>query len=144
MNKLCVTHFAGCIFRCFKSGDERVNEHAGLAAMHTIWLREHNRVAKQLALVNPHWQDEVLFQEARRVVIAQLQHIHYNEYLPVVLGEGVVSDYGLKSQSFGFYKGYDINTNVGVLNAVAGAALWFFASLAPKTMPLYDSVGKYT
>jgi len=126
--------------RCFKAGDDRVNEHIGLAALHTMWLREHNRIARELGLVNPHWSDEVLFQEARRVVIAELQHITYNEYLPVVLGQSIVADYGLKAKSFGFYTGYDINTNVGVLNAVGSAALWFFASLMPKTMPLYDSV----
>lgn len=130
-------------FRCFKAGDERVNEHIGLAALHTMWLREHNRIARELSLVNPHWSDEVLFQEARRVVIAEFQHITYNEYLPVVLGQSVVTDYGLLSQSSGFYNAYDINTNVGVLNAVGAAALWFFASLMPKTMSLYDTVWLY-
>ncbi|ODN04056.1 Peroxidasin [Orchesella cincta] len=124
--------------RCFKAGDDRVNEHIGLAALHTMWLREHNRIARELSSVNPHWSDEVLFQEARRVVIAEIQHITYNEYLPVVLGQSIVADYGLKPKSSGFYTGYDINTNVGVLNAVGSAALWFFASLMPKTMPLYD------
>lgn len=111
--------------------------------MHTLFVREHNRIAKELSLVNPLWSDEVLFQEARRVVIAEIQHITYNEYLPVVLGEALVVDYVLKPESFGFYNGYDINTNVGALNAVAVAALWFYASLMPKSMSLYDSVSLY-
>lgn len=93
--------------------------------------------------MNPHWSDEVLFQEARRVVIAEIQHITYHEYLPVVLGQSVVSDYGLQARPFGFSNGYDINTNVGVLSAVGSAALWFFASLMPKTMGLYDTVRSY-
>ena len=28
---------------CFKSGDVRVNEHPSLVAMHTLWVRQHNR-----------------------------------------------------------------------------------------------------
>lgn len=69
------------------SGDIRANENIGLAAVHTLWVREHNRVAGELAAINRHWNDETLFQEARRVVIAEMQHVTYNEFLPVVLSQ---------------------------------------------------------
>ena len=43
---------------CFASGDSRCNEQPGLTAMHTLWLREHNRVARRLSRINTHWSDD--------------------------------------------------------------------------------------
>ena len=44
-----------------------------MTVYHTVWVREHNRLAGHLALLNPHWDDERLYQEARRIVIAEIQ-----------------------------------------------------------------------
>ena len=54
--------------------------------MHTIFVREHNRVANRLVSLFPRNNEEFYYQQARRVVIAKWQHIVYNEYLPVLLG----------------------------------------------------------
>ncbi len=66
------------------AGDERANENPLLIAIHTIWMREHNRVCDELKTKNPLWNDEVLFQEARRIVIAKIENITFNEYLPAM------------------------------------------------------------
>ena len=78
-----------------KAGDERVNEQPGLTMMHTLMVREHNDVAARLALINPHWDKERVFQETRRIVGALIQHITYNEFLPRVLGRRQLAQYEL-------------------------------------------------
>ncbi|XP_032794679.1 chorion peroxidase [Daphnia magna] len=75
-----------CTSTCFDAGDERVNEQPLLTVMHTIWVREHNRIADALYRVAPGQSSEFYYQQARRFVIAEMQHIIYNEYLPVMIG----------------------------------------------------------
>ena len=53
---------------CFLAGDVRANEQLGLTAMHTIWMREHNRIAQMFGLFNPHWDSDVIYHEARKLV----------------------------------------------------------------------------
>lgn len=52
---------------CF-TGDSRANEHLGMIALHTLFLREHNRLVKELHLLNPRWSPDTLYQEARKIM----------------------------------------------------------------------------
>jgi len=58
---------------CFRSGDARVNEHPGLAAMHTIWLRQHNSIAQKLAFMNPQWSEVSLVCSQRLINLTKKQ-----------------------------------------------------------------------
>lgn len=66
---------------CYLTGDMRINQNPGLTIMQIILLREHNRLADNLQALNHHWDDETTFQEARRINIAQFQHINYYEWV---------------------------------------------------------------
>ena len=74
---------------CFQAGDVRAAEQPLLTVMHTLFLREHNRVANNLAGFQ--LGEEWTYQQARRMVIAKWQHIIYNEYLPVLLGPNLAA-----------------------------------------------------
>ena len=80
----------------FVAGDVRVNENPGLAAMHTLWAREHNRLAFKIKAMARHKNDESIMYEARRYVIAQMQSVVYNEFLPAVLPNSVIQRYNIR------------------------------------------------
>lgn len=74
--------------------------------MHTLFLLEHNRIAQELQLqpvmkqylqkLSFQEQDEVVYQEARRLVAATHQTITYKEFLPLVLGPENMQKYELE------------------------------------------------
>ncbi len=108
---------------CFLAGDVRVNEQISLSIMHTVWLREHNRIARELGRINPRWGDERIFQEARKIVGAEIAKITYEDYLPKVLGPRVFN------LVIGSYRGYNPRVNPGVPNSFATAAYRYGHSL---------------
>ena len=110
----------------FLAGDVRANENPALTAMHTIWVREHNHWADQISSEHPDWSDEQVFQQARAIVIAEIQAITYNEFLPALLGAG----------SMGEYAGYDIGVNPGIANEFSTAAFRLGHSMLPTELAL--------
>ncbi|XP_046649289.1 peroxidase-like [Daphnia pulicaria] len=130
--------------KCFKAGDGRSSVTPNLAVTHTVFLRQHNRLVALLADLNPHWNDERLYQEARRILAAQMQHITYNEWLPVVIGREKMQELFLLPLQKGFSRDYDENANPSILNEFAAAAFRFGHSLIQGQYYLYDLKRKKT
>jgi hypothetical protein len=112
----------------FLAGDVRVNEQVGLTSMHTLFMREHNRQADLLAQANPTWDDETIFQNARSIVIGEIQSITYNEFLPTLLG----------SNAPGEYSGYDPTVNPGIATEFSTAAFRVGHTMLPSTLLRLD------
>ena len=106
----------GPVCFCFLAGDRRSTEQTFLTTMHTLWVREHNRIARILKAINSHWSDEVLYQETRKIIGALHQRIVYSEYAPELLGHFVFDRLVPK------YRGYDETVNAGIINEFATAA----------------------
>ncbi len=117
--------------RLFLAGDVRANENSALSAMHTLWAREHNRIADQLAWENPDLNDEQLFQQAREIVTAEIQVITYSEFLPAILGDGAVAD----------YTGYDSSVDPTIANEFSTAAYRFGHTMLTDTLQRLNSDG---
>jgi hypothetical protein len=113
----------------FIAGDIRCNEQSGLLATHTLFLREHNRLARQINVENPDLSDEEIFQKARRMLVAYLQVITYQEFLPAVLGK----------DAFAAYSGYKASTDPCISNEFATAAFRVGHSMLPSLIPRMDS-----
>lgn len=90
----------------FMAGDVRANENALLTSLHTVFLREHNFQCDVALRRNPQWRgkDEMIYQQARRMVIGMMQAVTYNEFLPALLG----------SRCIPAYSGYNDNLDAGI------------------------------
>src|SRR5262249_49345275 len=77
----------------FMAGDIRANENIELTAVHTLFLREHNRLADLIHQQFPGLSDDEVYQDARGIVIGEIQSITFNEFLPALLGTGVIPAY---------------------------------------------------
>jgi len=126
---------------CFSAGDLRCNEQLELTVTHTVWMREHNRIADRLQQLNPDWTDEQLYQEARRIVIGELQHITYTEWLPIILGKSYMDQWNMVPGQSGFTNRYSKDVNPGITNVFATAAFRFGHSLIAGTIESYNLFG---
>jgi len=128
-----------------KAGDVRAREMPGLATMHTLFVREHNRICDALKTLSStaDWTDEDLFQNARRILIAEMQKIVYGEYLPVVMGDSGVQQWHLDLKKD---TDYNENADPSISNSFATAAYRFGHSMIQGLIAMYNTqtIKEYT
>ena len=129
----------------FVSGDVRANEQVGLLATHSLFMREHNRVADEIktrldsgetALVDKLQasglsQGDFIFESARKVVGAQMQIITYDQWLPVVLGENALDE----------YSGYNDQIDASISTEFSTAAFRFGHTMLSPDILRVDNEG---
>lgn len=82
--------------KVYAAGDVRASEHPGILALHTIFVREHNRICTRLK-TQGYTNDEQMYQIARKEVGALIQAITYQEWLPAL---------GITLNTYTGYKSY--------------------------------------
>jgi len=113
----------------YVAGDVRANEQMGLTAMHTLFVREHNRLAAEIQTANPGWSDDQIYERARKIVGAEIQAITYNEFLPAILG----------ADALPVYTGYDDSVNATIANEFSAALFRVgHTMLAPQLLRMQD------
>ena len=121
------------------SGDVRAMENPSLASLHTLFMREHNRICKELWNLNSvDWTkfggpecdndrcDEWIYQNARRILIAEWQNIIYSEWLPAILGERRMNDFNLGLDE---NRPYNSSADPSILSSFSTAAFRFGHSM---------------
>lgn len=126
------SNFKCLLYNMFSNiGDVRAREMPGLASMHTLFLREHNRIALKFNdIVDTAMpdRDEHIYQMTRRIVIAEMQNIVYNEYLPAIIGNEISSSFDLLLPATGFCE-YKSDVNPNIANVFATASYRFGHSM---------------
>lgn len=115
----------------FLGGDVRANEQVGLTAMHTLFVREHNRRAAEIAAENPGLSGDEIYERARAFVGGLVQRITYDEFLPALLGPDALEP----------YFGYRALISPAIMNCFSTAAYRFGHSAVSDTLLRLDADG---
>jgi hypothetical protein len=113
----------------FLAGDVRANEHVALSAMHTLFVREHNRLAGSLRRLFRDWTGDRIYEVARALVGAEMQAITYEEFLPALLGPHALAP----------YRGYDPGVDASITNLFSVACFRFGHSMLSARLLRLDS-----
>lgn len=113
------------------AGDSRAAENPSLTALHTLFVREHNYQVDQLKQQHPDWTGDQLYQQARAIVIGEIEHITYSEFLPHLLGPNAIAP----------YHGYDPSVDPRITAEFAAGAMRFGDSIIATDNKKLDERG---
>ena len=116
------------------AGDPRAAENPDLAAIHTLWVREHNWHVERLAKVHPQWTGDQLYRQARAIVTAEIQQVTYREFLPTLLGPGAIPQ----------WNGYRSNVDPTISVEFSVAAMRFGHSIVSNVVSREAEDGSLT
>jgi len=136
--------YAGCRSgrsACFQAGDPRVNQYISLAALQTIWVREHNGIADKLQEKHPWANDETIYQHTRRIVGALHQHFSYNQWLPKIVGPYFMDKFGLWARPTGRTQ-YDGKCDATLFIQFSAAAMRYGHTLIYEDLNVYNPYGE--
>lgn len=120
---------------CFMAGDSRVNNNPYTIVIYTIFMRNHNRIARKLKVKFPQWDDEMLFEKAKTINILMYRHIVFDEWLPEVIGTALDSNINKKIVR---------NNEQQISNEFGVAGIRFFYSMIPNILRNSDHLVEYT
>ncbi len=114
----------------FVAGDIRANENSLLTVVHTLFMREHNRQCDLIAAAHPDWNDEQIYQYARKIVSGELEAITYEEWLPSM---------GIQLEP---YTGYKDDVNPQIMNVFSAAAYRLGHTQLSSEIKRYNAAGQ--
>lgn len=86
------------IHRTIILGEERSAQFPQYYALVVVWIKFHNRVFDQFAMLYTKLSEKALFYETRRFLIACFQNIFYSEVLPLLVSPRSMAKYRLASR----------------------------------------------
>lgn len=116
--------------KVYIAGDERASEQPGLTALHTVFLREHNRLVLKLQREHPTWSQDQVFAVARELVASIIQVITFDEFLPILIGVDPMTK---------TYQGYRSNVDPSIQTEFATTCYRFGHSLIPDELLVLDN-----
>lgn len=128
-NEFCVSDTE----KCYMAGDSRVNSNPYTILLYTIFLRNHNQIAKKLMNENSILSSEEIFEKAKELNIKAYRQIVFNEWLPILIGAGNMDKMANEKLAKQNVEDLEVSNEFGV------AAARFYYSMIPSTQIISKS-----